>query len=92
MKSSHWATLMLLVGAVAGFAAGDGGIDRNAEAQVVSNEPAALRFQVSAWGFAAASENMFKTERGCYIVDSATGELWSVTADGKPKKISGKLD
>ena len=33
MKSSHWAAVLLLVGLLAGFAAGGGGVDRNAKAQ-----------------------------------------------------------
>jgi len=46
------------------------------------------RFQVSAWGFGSDAG---RGERGCYIVDTTTGELWVAHADGAAKKLSEKL-
>jgi hypothetical protein len=30
-------------------------------------------------------------DRGCYILDTVTGELWHSTANSKPVKVSEKL-
>ena len=46
------------------------------------------RYQVSSWAFGSEAG---KGERGCYIIDSSTGELWVAHADGAPKKIGEKL-
>ena len=92
MKSSHFALVLLAVGFVVGLLAGAGVLTHNAEAQV----PAGLtpqRFQISAWGmgYPQPPGTTGRGERGCYIVDTATGELWHAAADGQPKKISDKL-
>jgi len=61
----------------------------NALAQI--DKPAAAltpRFQVSAWAFGSDAG---KGERGCYIIDTSTGELWIAHADGAPKKLAEKL-
>ena len=92
MKSSHWAVVLLLLGLVVGFAVGGGVMERKAEAQGVPIRDLPARFQISAWGYAAATQvGAPKAERGCYIVDTVTGELWHAAADGQPKKISEKL-
>ena len=87
MKSSHWGLMLLAVGLVVGMLVGGGVLDRHAEAQVVSSS--SQRFQVSAWSNAGGQG--FHAERGCYIVDTVTGELWHAAADGQPKRISEKL-
>jgi len=46
------------------------------------------RYQLSAWAFGSDAG---KGERGCYIIDTLTGELWVAHADGVPKRISEKL-
>ena len=43
------------------------------------------RFHVSAWSISTE----YRAERGCYMIDTATGELWFVHGDEKPVKISG---
>jgi hypothetical protein len=35
--------------------------------------------------------NVARANRGCYIIDTITGELWHAAGDGKPVKISEKL-
>ena len=70
----------------------------NADAQGIPNAVPAQRFQISAWGMGypqppgnTPGSGIGRGERGCYIVDTVTGELWHAAADGPPKKISEKL-
>ena len=103
MKSSHWAVVLLLLGLVVGFAVGGGVMDRHAMAQEkkgpvgvppFESPPQPGRFQISAWGYAAGQGAAINAARGCYIVDTATGEMWHVAVDGSggiPKKIGQKL-
>ncbi len=95
MKSSHWGLVLLGVGLVVGVLVGSGVMDRSAMAQGEKGAaagPNSPRFQISAWGNAVAAQaGPPKVERGCYIVDTVTGELWYAAADGQPKKISEKL-
>ena len=100
MKSSHWAVVLLLLGLVVGFAVGGGVMDRHAMAQEkkgpvgvppFESPPQPGRFQISAWGH---GNQIGAGSRGCYIVDTVTGEMWHVAADGSggiPKKICQKL-
>ncbi len=69
-----------------------------AGAQPAASGPATERFQISAWGMASpqpgartAGTTEGRGERGCYILDTVTGELWHAAADGQAKKISDKL-
>lgn len=91
MKSNHWGLVLLSVGLVVGLLVGAGAMDRNAHAQGVPIGPPPQRFQISAWGFAGGQGAGMRAERGCYIVDTVTGELWHAAADAQPKKISEKL-
>ena len=91
MKSNHWCWVLLAVGLVVGLWVGAGALERQAHAQGVPIGPPPTRFQISAWGFAAGQGVAIRAERGCYIVDTVTGELWHAAADGKPQKISEKL-
>ena len=91
MKSSHWAVALLLLGLVVGIAVGGGVMERKATAQGENGaaaQPQTRRFQISAWGH---GNQVGPGSRGCYIVDTVTGELWHAAADGQPKKISEKL-
>ena len=90
MKSSHWSLLLLAVGLVVGMLVGADTLQRGAEAQAVPLNPAP-RFQISAWGMGYPHGGAGRGERGCYIVDTVSGELWHAAADGQPKKISEKL-
>ncbi len=94
MKSSQWG--LMLLGLVIGFAA-SGGVERQTIAQApggtVSPPTQVGRFQISAWGIGSSSANAVG-QRGCYIVDTVTGEMWHVAQDGSggiPKKIGQKL-
>ena len=53
--------------------------------------PPAARFLITAWSYGAVEFANRRPERGCYIMDTVTGELWHAAADGQPKKISEKL-
>ncbi|MBI3860963.1 MAG: hypothetical protein HY290_03620 [Planctomycetia bacterium] len=95
MKSSHWSIVLLLVGLAVGFAAG--GAERQSVAQAqapggtVSLPKQVGRFQISAWGH---GNQVGPGSRGCYIVDTASGELWHVATDGSggiAKKIVQQL-
>ena len=95
MKSSHWAVVLLLLGLVVGFAVGGGVMERKALAQAEkaapAPQPSTPRFQISAWGH---GNQIGAGSRGCYIVDTVTGEMWHVAQDGSggiPKKIGQKL-
>jgi hypothetical protein len=94
MKSSHWGLVLLAFGLVVGMLVGGGVMDRSALAQGekgAAAQPQTARFQISAWSYAGNPSIRFPSERGCYIVDTVTGELWHAAADGQPKKISEKL-
>jgi len=89
MKSTHLAAGALLSGLAIGFVAGNGGIDRAALAQGAAQS---ARFQISAWSNPGSAGN--KPERGCYILDTVTGELWhklGTEYDGQPKKAAEKV-
>ena len=98
MKSSHWTVVLLLLGLVVGVAVGGGVTERKATAQEkppggsVSMLPTPGRFQISAWGYAVVqTAGPAKSEHGCYIVDTVTGELWQVDTAGQRQKIGDKL-
>jgi len=59
-------------------------------AQGIPNAVPTPRYQISAWAFAGNPSHP-APERGCYILDTVTGELWHSGADGKPVRISEKL-
>ena len=96
MKSSHWSVVLLLLGLLMGFVVGSGGVmERKALAQAEKSAPAPQpstpRYQISAWGH---GNQIGAGSRGCYIVDTVTGELWHVAQDGSggiPKKIGHQL-
>ena len=89
MKSTLAAVALLACGLTLGLLLA-GGFEKRAEAQ--PPPPQAPRYQISAWGMGYASGNGFgKGERGCYIVDTVTGELWHAPADGKPTRLSAPL-
>jgi hypothetical protein len=69
---------------------GAGVLTRNAEAQGIPIGPPQQRFQISAWGVMGEGAAR-QPERGCYMVDTVTGELWYSVNYANPKKISEKL-
>lgn len=76
MHSRHYGFILLVAGLAAGFVMGAGLMDRDANAQGLGEDAAASsRFQVSAWTTSASQYDRQRTE-GCYVVDTATGELW----------------
>jgi len=55
----------------------------------------AQRYQVAAWAYPAAwsPPNGGVSDRashGCYILDTASGQMWSIEGSGKPTKL-GKI-
>ena len=88
MNTKRWGFASLPIAAIAGFIVGAQLQPTQSFAQVEKSAAASPgRFQISAWAFATPD----RRERGCYIVDGATGELWTVRADGAAKKISEPL-
>ena len=65
-----------------------GAVERRATAQAPAVNPP--RYQVSAYGMGAGG--IQGSMRGCYVVDTATGELWHVAADGPAKKLVNKMN
>jgi hypothetical protein len=57
---------------------------------VIPNAVPTPRYQISAWAF-AGNPARAAPERGCYILDTMTGELWHASANGKPVKVAEKL-
>ena len=55
-------------------------------------KPAATvgRYQLSSWGSATLSEGRMKAASGAYIVDSETGDVYSLENNGTPKLL-GKV-
>jgi hypothetical protein len=84
MKSSHWSVLFVLLGLVIGLAA-SGGLEQQTIAQAPGGTvtlPKQLgRYQISAYGH---GNQVGAGSRGCYILDTATGEMWHVAQDGAP--------
>ena len=90
MKSTLAAVALLACGVALGLLLGGGAFEKRAEAQ--PPPPQAPRYQISAWGLGyGSSTNTGHAERGCYIVDTVTGELWHAPADGKPTRVSAPL-
>jgi hypothetical protein len=95
MKSTLAAAAVLACGLALGLLFGGGVFEKRVEAQ--PPPPQAPRFQISAWGMGypqpgnVPGANGGRGERGCYIIDTVTGELWHAPADGKPAKISEPL-
>ena len=91
MKSAISSVALLLVGLFLGCLLNSGALERRATAQApvpVGNAP---RYQISAWGMGAGTGISQRMERGCYIVDTMTGELWHVAADGAAKKLANNM-
>ena len=91
MKSSHWSVVLLSLGLLMGFVVGSGGLERQTLAQAPAPGGTVGRYQVSAWGH---GNQVGAGSRGCYIVDTVTGELWHVAQDGSggiSKKIGQQL-
>lgn len=89
MNTKRWGVASIGIAAVAGFWLAAELKPTQAFAQGEKSAMASpARFQVSAWGFGSDAG---RGERGCYIVDTTTGELWVAHADGAAKKLSEKL-
>jgi hypothetical protein len=83
---------------------GSGALESKADAQGVPIGPGQQpqqRFQISAWAYPGRDSSQGRPnptvadnagQRGCYIVDTVTGQLWHAAADGQAKKIGEKLN
>jgi len=88
MKSTYVAAGTLVLGLAIGFVLG-GGTERSALAQHAAQT---ARFQISAWS--SSGDAARRPERGCYILDTWTGELWhklGTEFDGPSKKVAEKF-
>ena len=96
MKTSH-GLVLLVAGLLVGLCVGGSVTGPSANAQVTPIAVTAQRFQISAWGFSGPradtgpASSPAQAARGCYIVDTMTGELWHAAANGQPQKVSQKL-
>lgn len=74
----------MLLGAVSLF-------NSNANAQNEKPSDAASRYVVSSWAYPATHtpNGHGDAQHGAYIIDSATGEVWSIVGNGKLHKIGG---
>src|SRR5687768_9669839 len=77
MKSASFATGAVLLALLIGLALGAALVGNPAVAQSGST-PAAGRYQVSAYGAPTGENYRF----GCYVLDTATGELWHTAQGG----------
>jgi hypothetical protein len=89
MKTSQ-CLLLLVAGLVVGLFIGGSGTGPNANAQGISNAVTSPRYQISAWAI-TNNPSRASAERGCYILDTVTGEVWHAGVDGKPLKVTEKL-
>jgi hypothetical protein len=73
------------------------GLTVAAFAQIASDQPAnpqpavagqVLRYQISAYAGPGGGGSV---HHGCYIVDTATGEVWHTRTGGTAEKVSGRL-
>ena len=96
MKANPWSVLLIVIGLAIGLAVGSGVFDKQALAQPGPGgavAPATPRFQISAWG-TALQTNLSSPpahHRGCYIIDTVTGEGWHAYGDEQPKKAWPKV-
>ena len=94
MKSIRCGLVWVVLGIIIGFLLSGALIEKGAVAQTdrLAAPPAGSpRFQISAWAVPIGSEYAARAEQGCYIVNTATGELWLAIGDGSPKRISDRL-
>lgn len=90
MSPHRWTAAALLIGIGIGYAFQGGNVEPIASAQnnaTTRDNPsgpaensAIGRFQISAWGAAPG--------HGCYMVDTASGDLWLVRENRSPEHIS----
>lgn len=93
MTPNRWTAAALLLGIAIGFALSGAGVVGIASGQnnvvapapvpaAAAAEPQVGRFRISAYGHSGGD--------GCYIVDSATGEMWR-SQEGRKPTPAGKL-
>ena len=86
MKSSRYAVGAVLVALLIGLVLGAAFFGNPAVAQTGS-AAAAGRYQISA--YAGPTKDGFG--HGCYVLDTATGQVWHTRHGGETEKVSGKL-
>ena len=95
MKATITTCALLLAGFFLGCLFATGKFEKPAAAQAPLQGQAANapRYQISAWGM--GHPNLPPGNGigawGCYIIDTVTGDMWHVTADGPAKKLSTRL-
>jgi hypothetical protein len=80
MKSKTSILLCLVLVATIGIFAVDA---LSAQGEADATAPAAARYQISAY----AGTTGGSVHHGCYVVDTATGQLWHAHAGGKAEKL-----
>jgi hypothetical protein len=86
MNSRYAVTIAATAALFVGFLLGTNVTDRTAVAQPRQNFGNG-RFQISAYADTVGDN----VHHGCYVMDSATGQVWHVLLGGNPEKVSDRL-
>jgi len=94
MKTNPWPALLLLLGLVFGYVVGGGNLERTARGQAATPGPVAAtsplpfpRYMIQAWAYGQHPNGA----HGCYVVDTATGELWHASMSNPPVKLANEM-
>ncbi len=82
MTTRRWWIVLIVLGFVAAI-----GLGRRPESLAQPAHPATGRYQIAAFPGKAPQFGMELQGTGCYLVDTATGELWSLTLDQQRNSI-----
>ena len=86
MKSSHYTVAAILIALLSGLVLSTGFFGNPAVAQTNSAARAG-QYQISAYAGPMNTE----FGHGCYVLDTATGEVWHLRLGGVAEKVSDKL-
>src|SRR5258707_14923183 len=94
MKTKLWPALFVLLGLAVGYFVEGGTIEKTARGQAAPpgpGLPANLlpfpRFMIQAWAYGQHPQGA----HGCYVVDTATGELWHASMSNPPVKLANEM-
>jgi hypothetical protein len=83
MMNARFVTLAVLVLMIVSVSLGAALV-----AQTTGGGSSAGRYQISAYGTPTGGGGF---HHGCYVLDTATGQVWHVLAGGVPEKVADKL-
>lgn len=76
-----------LVAGVVGTLTLSGGFGSPVQAQPPAKAAEHGRYQISAWGYSSPQAGGTVTEHGAYIIDTMSGDVFSVNRDSDPKPV-----